>query len=81
MASLAGGADRFAERALELSAAGDHRLACHLVELASLAAPDVTEVRAARATVFGARTAVERSTMAKGVFAWAEKESGQTPAD
>jgi alkyl sulfatase BDS1-like metallo-beta-lactamase superfamily hydrolase len=75
LASLAGGAPRLAERALELSEAGDHRLAGHLVELASQASPDDPDVRAARATVFGRRAGIESSTMAKGVFAWAEHES------
>lgn len=75
LASLAGGADRLAARAVELSVAGDHRLAGHLAELASSAAPDVDEVRRARATVFGARAELERSTMAKGVYRWAERES------
>ena len=53
----------------------DHRLAGHLAEMASLAAPQATEVRQARAQVFGERAKLERSTMAKGVFAWASKES------
>ncbi len=75
LAALAGGADRLATRALELSAAGDHRLASHLAEMASAAAPDAKEIRRARATVFGARAGVERSTMAKGVYRWAERES------
>lgn len=78
VAALAGGVDRLAERALELSASGDHRLAAHLVEMASLAGPDVDEVRSARAAVFGARAAIERSTMAKGVYSWAQRESTPT---
>ena len=78
IAAMAGGADKLAERALELSAEGDHRLACHLIEMASAASPDVDEIRAARATVFGARADVERSTMAKGVYSWAERESSPT---
>ena len=40
VASLAGGASRLAERASELAAAGDLRLAGHLAELAAQAAPD-----------------------------------------
>jgi alkyl sulfatase BDS1-like metallo-beta-lactamase superfamily hydrolase len=76
LAGLAGGAHRLSERALEMSEAGEHRLAGHLVELASQASPDDPEVRAARATVFGRRAEVERSTMAKGVFGWAAHESG-----
>jgi hypothetical protein len=50
-------------------------LAGHLVEMASLAAPDDAAVHAARAEVFERRVAAERSTMSKGVFAWAAKES------
>ncbi|MEZ5311770.1 MAG: alkyl sulfatase dimerization domain-containing protein [Microthrixaceae bacterium] len=75
IAALAGGADRLAARALELSSAGDHRLAAHLVEMASLAEPDADEIRRARAAVFSARGSSETSTMAKGVYAWAAKES------
>jgi alkyl sulfatase BDS1-like metallo-beta-lactamase superfamily hydrolase len=75
IASLAGGASRLADRALEIAAAGDLRLAGHLAELAALAAPDDAGVHAARAEVFGRRAADELSTMAKGVFAWAERES------
>jgi alkyl sulfatase BDS1-like metallo-beta-lactamase superfamily hydrolase len=75
LAALVGGTERLAERALELSEAGDDRLAGHLVELASQASPDDPEVRAARATVFGRRARAERSTMARGVFGWAEHES------
>lgn len=78
IAALAGGADRLAERALELSEAGEHRLAGHLIEMASLAHPDAADIWAARATVFGARAALERSTMAKGVYSWARNESEAT---
>ena len=75
VAQLAGGATRLAERATELAAAGDLRLAGHLAELAALAAPDDAGVHRARAEVFGARRAAEASTMSKGVFGWAERES------
>lgn len=75
VAALAGGAGRLAERAQEVAAAGDLRLAGHLAEMAALAAPDDAGVHAVRAEVFGARAAVERSTMSKGVFSWAERES------
>jgi len=73
VARLAGGAEVLAQRALDLSAEGEHRLAGHLIEMATQAAPSDGEVRRARATVFGARAAAERSTMAKGVFAWAAR--------
>ncbi len=75
VAALAGGAGVLASRAQELAAAGDLRLAGHLAEMAALAAPDDTGVHAARAEVFGRRAAEERSTMSKGVFAWAQRES------
>ena len=78
VAALAGGVDRLVQRALELSGSGEHRLAAHLVEMASLAEPDVDEVRSARAAVFGARASIERSTMAKGVYSWAQRESTTT---
>ena len=73
--ALTGGTDSLVARALELSGEGEHRLACNLIEIASQARPDADDVRAARATVFGARAKIERSTMAKGVYAWAAKES------
>jgi len=75
MATLAGGANRLAERATELAAAGDLRLAGHLAELAAQAAPDDPGVHRVRAEVFGQRAAEERSTMSKGVFSWAQRES------
>ena len=53
LASLAGGASRLAERAREVAAAGDLRLAGHLAELAAQAAPDDKGVHAVRAEVFG----------------------------
>ena len=80
VASLAGGATRLAERASELAAAGDLRLAGHLAELAVQAAPDDPGVHRVRAEVFGQRAAEERSTMSKGVFAWAQRESAEKAA-
>jgi alkyl sulfatase BDS1-like metallo-beta-lactamase superfamily hydrolase len=77
IASLAGGASRLAERAREVAAAGDLRLAGHLAELAAQAAPDDKGVHAARAEVFGARAREEASTMSKGIYSWAEHESRQ----
>jgi alkyl sulfatase BDS1-like metallo-beta-lactamase superfamily hydrolase len=80
LASLAGGAEKLAERARQLSEKGDDaslRLAGHLVELAALAAPDDRTVHAVRADVFERRVAAETSTMAKGVFSWAVNESRQ----
>jgi glyoxylase-like metal-dependent hydrolase (beta-lactamase superfamily II) len=75
LASLAGGATRLADRAREVCAAGDLRLAGHLAELAAQAAPDDKGVHAVRAEVFGARAKEEASTMSKGIFSWAAHES------
>ena len=75
LATLAGGAGKLAERARELSAAGDHRLAGHLAELASLASPGDPAVEVARSEVFSVRAQTEKSTMSKGVFNWAAAES------
>ena len=75
LAALAGGATRLAERATELAAQGDLRLAGHLAELATQAAPDDPALHRVRADVFGQRARTERSLMARGVFSWAEAES------
>ena len=75
LADLAGGAQRLADRALEVLAAGDQRLAGHLAELAAQAAPQDTAIHRVRAAVFAARASDEASTMAKGVFSWAARES------
>jgi alkyl sulfatase BDS1-like metallo-beta-lactamase superfamily hydrolase len=75
LAALAGGAGRLADRARELAAAGDLRLAGHLAELAAQAAPDDKGVHAARAEVFARRASEEASTMSKGIFSWAAHES------
>jgi alkyl sulfatase BDS1-like metallo-beta-lactamase superfamily hydrolase len=68
IAQLAGGAHRLADRAATLADAGDFRLACHLAELAALAAPDDQGIRALRTDIFHRRAAGERSLMARGVF-------------
>ena len=75
LASLAGGASRLAERAREVAAGGDLRLAGHLAELAAQAAPHDKGVHAVRAEVFGARAHEEASTMSKGIYSWAAHES------
>jgi alkyl sulfatase BDS1-like metallo-beta-lactamase superfamily hydrolase len=77
LADLAGGATRLAERAREVASAGDMRLAGHLAELAAQAAPDDKGVHQVRAEIFGARAQEEASTMAKGIFSWAEHESNE----
>jgi alkyl sulfatase BDS1-like metallo-beta-lactamase superfamily hydrolase len=75
LATLAGGAARLAARARGLVAAGSLRLAGHLVEWAATAAPDDRAIHRARAEVNEARVAAEASTMSKGVFGAAARES------
>jgi alkyl sulfatase BDS1-like metallo-beta-lactamase superfamily hydrolase len=75
LAELAGGAGRLAERAVALADAGELRVAAHLAELASQAAPEDAAVQQARARVFDARAAAEPSLMARSIFGWAAAES------
>lgn len=78
LAQLAGGAGALCDRALALVAAGDDpslRLAGHLAELAWLAARDDPSVCEVRRQVFTTRAGAATSTMAKGVFNWAARES------
>ena len=75
VAALAGGADRLVARAKELSAAGDHRLASHLIEWAARSAPEERSVHAARTEHYKARASVESSLMAQGIFLAAARAS------
>lgn len=77
LATLAGGADRLVTRARELAAAGELRLACHLVQYAGRAAPDDGEVHAARAEIYERRRRAETSLMTKGIYAAAVRDSQQ----
>ena len=88
LADLSGGPGALADRALALvdsAATGPDpdaalRIAGHLAELAWLAAPDDPGVAEVRRAVFTRRADVATSTMAKGVFGWAARESGGTRA-
>lgn len=74
-ARLCGGASVLARRAAEVAGEGDLRLACHLAEMAGLAAPDDPEVHGIRAAVYRQRRAEETSLMAKGVYRDAAERS------
>jgi alkyl sulfatase BDS1-like metallo-beta-lactamase superfamily hydrolase len=65
LADLAGGAARLAERARSST---DLSLACELIELAALAAPDDEAIRAARVAIYESRAGRERSLMARGIY-------------
>ena len=75
LAALIGGASKLVDRALALSEAGEHRLACHLVELAWRAAPKDTGVAAARQSIYSARAEQAGSVMARGIYEAAAEES------
>jgi alkyl sulfatase BDS1-like metallo-beta-lactamase superfamily hydrolase len=75
LATLAGGGEKLAERALELAEAGQLRLAGHLAELAAQASPELEAAQRARAEVNERRAADATSTMARGVFNAAARES------
>jgi len=81
VAELAGGARALAARARLVADDGDLRLASHLVEWAAAAAPDDAEVHAVRADLYTRRREAASSTMAKGVFGAAARESGQKADD
>jgi alkyl sulfatase BDS1-like metallo-beta-lactamase superfamily hydrolase len=92
LADLAGGAGALADRALVLldevvsaggaggEGDGPLRLAGHLVEMAWLAEPGDEAIARARQAVFSARAESASSTMARGVFNWAARESLPDPA-
>ncbi len=62
------GVDALLKRATELSKKGEHRLACHLVEIAHRADADSDAVQKVRGQVYSSRAESETSLMAKGVF-------------
>jgi glyoxylase-like metal-dependent hydrolase (beta-lactamase superfamily II) len=79
LAELAGGAKALADRAQTLAeppaSETGLRLAGHLAELAWLAAPEDEGIARVRGVVNLARVQASTSTMAKGVFGWAARES------
>lgn len=66
--TLAGGLERVLERARALAEAGDHRLACHLVEFAVLFEPGSAEAHDVRAEVYAARSQEQTSSMARNIL-------------
>jgi alkyl sulfatase BDS1-like metallo-beta-lactamase superfamily hydrolase len=76
IAALAGGAGRLADRAERLGADGRLALACQLVEHAFAADPADLRVRAVRGALYRARAEAESSLMAKGIYGFAARQSG-----
>lgn len=82
--ALAGGVDAVLARADALLGAGtpdDVRLACHLVEHASLAEPASAAVHELRARVYRARAGMYESSMARNLFTHAALASDQHRRD
>lgn len=75
LALLAGGADKLAERAAVLSEEGQTRLAAHLAEFASDAAPKDQRIQAIRAGVLQRCIGTESSLMGKAFFAAYERDA------
>jgi len=78
---LAGGVDRVLQKARELVAAGDARLACHLVEYAVLAEPASKDAHAVRSEVYAARSKEQTSSMARNILNHAALASAQGKRD
>jgi len=75
VAALSGGVPALVARAEALTQAGELRLACHLAEMAVLAAPDDARAHGARAAIYSERRERESSLMAKGIYGFAAAES------
>jgi alkyl sulfatase BDS1-like metallo-beta-lactamase superfamily hydrolase len=79
--ALAGGLEAVLARARELAAAGDHRLACHLVEFAVIVEPGSAEAHDVRREIYAARSATQVSSMARNILAHAGHASERRRRD
>jgi alkyl sulfatase BDS1-like metallo-beta-lactamase superfamily hydrolase len=77
IAALAGGIARLLERAEQCRDAGDLRMACHLADWAAEAEPQSAEAHRLRARIYGERARSEPSTMSRGIFGAAARESNE----
>ncbi len=75
LVDLVGDVETVLARARQRSAEGDHRLACHLVDIAYAAEPEAAAVHEARIEIYTARRVVETSLMAKGIYKGAVSDS------
>jgi alkyl sulfatase BDS1-like metallo-beta-lactamase superfamily hydrolase len=75
LARLVGGAEKLAERAAALSSEGRTRLAAHLAELASSAAPQEAQIQAIRAAVLQSCIEAESSLMGKAFLAAYQRDA------
>lgn len=75
--AMAGGMEKLLARAQEHLAKGDAHMAAHFVDWAVDAAPDSKEAHAVRAKVYEALAKAATSTMSKGIYGGAARESGE----
>jgi len=80
IAELAGGVHKLLARADALLEAGDVRMACHLVDWSIEVAPHSAEAHQLRARVYAQRGTEALSTMSKGIFNAAHRESSKRGA-
>jgi alkyl sulfatase BDS1-like metallo-beta-lactamase superfamily hydrolase len=79
--ALAGGVEKVLARAAALTAEGNTRLACHVVEYAVLAEPQSKEAHQVREKVYAARSKEQRSSMARNILNHAALASAQGRRD
>ena len=77
LVSLAGGLDKLLARAQSLLAAGNAQLAAHFADWAADAEPASSEVHAVRAAVYRKLLEASTSTMSKGIYGAAARESAE----
>jgi len=73
--ALAGGTERVLARVAELAEAGELALACHLVEMATLAEPGSVGAHRLRADVYRRRAESQTSSMARNILLHAARSS------
>lgn len=76
VAAIAGSPEALAGRAQALADADNLQMACHLADWAWMAAPHDDAIRAIRGDIYVRRAALERSTMAVGIYRTAAREMG-----
>lgn len=79
--NLAGGVDRVLQRAADLRDSGDLRMACHLVEMAVIAAPNSSDAHALRTAIYRARSEQAISSMERNILNHAAQSSEQGRRD
>ena len=73
--SVTGGAEALAQRAAGLAAAGQTRLAAHLIEFASTAQPANAAIQAIRTRVYAQCVDKETSLIGKAIFAVYQRDA------